>query len=156
MDLVRLFLASSIYIYIKNLKKTAFKLQSDFFNLDSSNTGLSISSDSLFIKTFCQNIVKILEINDPTLVDQKLKFKQDYLQVMYTESNTVKAFYEPMMQTRRTEISYWKTMKKSILQKTIEVICVNQARRTSTCVYYHATQGHRHLPGLLLAKNPND
>jgi hypothetical protein len=121
-DLMRLFIASSIYIYIKNVKKMAFELENRFFALEEEIKNQSISSDSHFVKFFCKNMVKILDINDSTLVDHNLKFKQGFLQTLYDESNTIKAFYEPMMLARKKEISYWKTYKKGIIQKSVEFI----------------------------------
>jgi hypothetical protein len=120
---VRLFIASSIYIYIKNMKRLAFNLENDFFALEEDKNKLNIPSDSNFVKFFTKNIVKVLDINDPTLVDHNLRFKQEFLQTLYEESNTLKAFYEPMMIARKKEISYWKSCKKSFIQKAVEVSC---------------------------------
>lgn len=70
---------------------------------------------------FCTNIIKILELNDSTLIDQNLRFKNDYLQTMYDESSAIKAFYTPIMQSRKVEITYWKEAKKSIFRKILDV-----------------------------------
>lgn len=65
--------------------------------------------------------MRTLDLNNPTLVDHNLRFKQAFLQTLYDESGAVKAFYEPMMQTRKKEIAYWKSCKKSLVQKVVEV-----------------------------------
>jgi hypothetical protein len=70
---------------------------------------------------FCTNIIKILELNDSTLIDQNLRFKNDYLQTMYDESSAIKAFYTPIMQSRKVEITYWKEAKKNIFRKILDV-----------------------------------
>lgn len=98
-----------------------FKLDSEFELLNQKRNELNITSDSNLVNLFCKNIVKILEINDSTLLDKNLRFKQDYLQTMHDESTAIKAFYNPMMQTRKVEIAYWKEAKKSIFRRVFDV-----------------------------------
>lgn len=116
-----LFILSSIYIYIKNLKKMAFALESDFLAIEESETHFEVPSDSNFTNIFCENLVKIIDLNDSTLIGQNYKFKHRFIQRMYDESNTLKVFFEKLINTRRTEISYWKTYKKSLGQRIIDV-----------------------------------
>jgi hypothetical protein len=96
-------------------------LEEKFCLLDKAESELRITSDSNLVNIFCTNIVKILELNDSTLIDQNLRFKQEYLQTMHDESSAIKAFYTPVMQSRRVEIAYWKEAKKSLFRKILDV-----------------------------------
>lgn len=116
-----LYFASSLYIYIKNCKRMFVDLEAQFSELDKGVEELKVSSDSNLVNIFCKNIVKILEFNDSTLIDQNLRFKQEYIQTMHDESSAIKAFYTPMMQSRKVEIAYWKEAKKSIFRKILDV-----------------------------------
>lgn len=133
-----LLLSSAAYIYVKKVKKLAIGLEIEFFAMEKHDSIPEIPSDSYFVKTFCKNMVKTLDISDPTLVGQNLKFKQDYLQTMYDESSTLRVFYEPMMQARKKEIMYWKSCKKSIIQKITEVAPCYLVHWLFDSLHFHA------------------
>lgn len=77
-----------------------------------SGQGVKVQPDSYFAKYFIKEIGPILELGENTLIDQNLKFKYRFLEMLCQESDTLKTIFEPMFENRRKELSYWRVFSR--------------------------------------------
>src|SRR3990167_478750 len=111
-----------MFLYFKNLKNLTVEVHTQKqLQATLREKTIQIARDSNFTSVFITNIARVLDLGDQNLIGSNLKMKMKYMRTMANESPEVKMAFKPMMDAKKKELNYWKSLSKNLYKTLLEV-----------------------------------